>query len=688
MKNIYNDDSFSKESADVFSKSSYDFIKEFNQMNPEKPKADISVDFTENNPAPAPAATEAPAKQAPPPIKRAAHPAPAPTAPVQQTPPPIYYAPSAPQVYPQGQPVYVPQPYPQGQPVYYPGGVQPVPVFMAPDQPYPAYPQPIPVQPGVYPGQPVYQPQPVYAQPPVVQNPAPYPQAQPTPAYQPPVTPSDPISKEAGTRVLFQSPDFDKKDDVATDAPDTVPHEFAVANSKLDISEVELPSRKRAGSAPGSDTSDSFKIDEMEIGTYELRAMSLSRPARSKGLEAPQISQQKSAPIEHKLEESLDTDEIIENSIPAGIFPQEILEDEEKEEVTVTIPEEKGKKAKLGKGEIIRRIVLGISVIAIVVSAAMLYKEYDLHKENENAMSNISDLIITEPVSETTEASTTVATDSTETTKKKATTTTKPTTTKFLTPSEQFELLKKQNPNIVFPDNIQLKYAKLYAENQDFVGYLHIEGSEVDFPVVQGYDDDEYLEKSFFGEYTKYGCPFMTYRNNPKTLDMNTVIYGHNMKDGSLFATLEQYLTLEGYKEAPVISFNTLYQDFNFKIISVMITNIYPEDDNGYVFPYYWTNLNSTLNYTTYLNQLTQRSLYDTGVNVLPTDRLITLSTCYDVFEDSRLVVVGRLVRPGESSQVDTSKAVENSSPRFPQAYYDEYGRTNPYANAYKWEIS
>ena len=237
-------------------------------------------------------------------------------------------------------------------------------------------------------------------------------------------------------------------------------------------------------------------------------------------------------------------------------------------------------------------------------------------------------------------------------------------------------------------DNIQLKYAKLYAENQDFVGYLHIEGSEVDFPVVQGYDDDEYLEKSFFGEYTKYGCPFMTYRNNPKTLDMNTVIYGHNMKDGSLFATLEQYLTLEGYKEAPVISFNTLYQDFNFKIISVMITNIYPEDDNGYVFPYYWTNLNSTLNYTTYLNQLTQRSLYDTGVNVLPTDRLITLSTCYDVFEDSRLVVVGRLVRPGESSQVDTSKAVENSSPRFPQAYYDEYGRTNPYANAYKWEIS
>ena len=180
----------------------------------------------------------------------------------------------------------------------------------------------------------------------------------------------------------------------------------------------------------------------------------------------------------------------------------------------------------------------------------------------------------------------------------------------------------------------------------------------------------------------------MTSRNDPKNLDRNTVIYGHNMKDGSLFATLEQYLTLEGYKQAPVISFNTLYQDFNFKIISTMITNIKPEDDNGYVFPYYWTNLNSTLNYTAYLNQISQRSLYDTGVNVLPTDRLLTLSTCYDEFEDARLVVIARLVRPGESAEVNTSRAVENESPRFPQAYYDEHGMTNPYANAYKWEIA
>ena len=73
---------------------------------------------------------------------------------------------------------------------------------------------------------------------------------------------------------------------------------------------------------------------------------------------------------------------------------------------------------------------------------------------------------------------------------------------------------------------------------------------------------------------------------------------------------------------------------------------------------------------------------------MLPTDRLLTLSTCYSEFEDARLVVIARLVRPGESTEVDTSKAVENPNPRYPQAYYDENKLTNPYKGAYQWQIS
>ena len=91
--------------------------------------------------------------------------------------------------------------------------------------------------------------------------------------------------------------------------------------------------------------------------------------------------------------------------------------------------------------------------------------------------------------------------------------------------------------------------------------------------------------------------------------------------------------------------------------------------------------------YSAYLNELAQRSLYDTGVDVLPTDKLLTLSTCSHEFEDARFVVVARLVRPGESAAVDTSKATENPNPRYPQAYYTAKNLTNPYYDAARWYV-
>jgi SrtB family sortase len=196
----------------------------------------------------------------------------------------------------------------------------------------------------------------------------------------------------------------------------------------------------------------------------------------------------------------------------------------------------------------------------------MLYNEYRLHKKNEETMNNISDLLITEPV---TEPSTTAppTTSGTDTTKAEATTTTRPTTTQYLTPSEQLELLKKQNPDINFPVNLQPKYAKLYLENQDFVGYLSADGVKLNLPVVQTDNDEVYLNKNFYGTKTKYGCPFVTHLNNMSYnhLDMNTVIFGHHMNNGTIFGALDKYKTLTGYKSAPVISFNTIYRDYQWR---------------------------------------------------------------------------------------------------------------------------
>ncbi len=552
------------------------------------------------------------AKQAPPPIKKTVIANKQPSAPEQNIPP-----------------------VPYGQPAFYPQ-----PMFYQPD----ANGQPVPV---------FYAPQPFI--------PAPY--QQPT---APESVPNEVTPNEAGTRVLYQSADFDKKEETAESYTDFGSGDITPS---IDLSEISLNSKKRAP-APTAAAPASFKVDDMEIGTYEFNIMTAGQTSRAKSVLTPIEENQKS-----RISEESYIDEIYEDE------SDEVYSYEEpQQEQAVSVKPD----IKLPSKEIIRRSVLAVSVVAIIIACITLINEYRLHRENKKLMNDLSGMIITE---QTTFPPTT---DKNSSGKKPQAEipTTLPLQERPLSIEEQWEAIRTANPDVVFPEGIQLKYAKLYAQNTDFVGYLRAEGSDLDSPIVQGETDDEYVEKNFNGEYTKYACPFVTSTNKISELDGNTVIFGHHMRDGSIFGTLDQYRTLEGYKKAPVISFDTIYSDYDFKVIATIVTNIDPKDDNDYVFTYYWTNLNNELNRTAYLNQLSQRSLYDTGVDVLPSDKLLTLSTCCKDFENARLVIVARLVRPGESTEVDTSKAVENKNPRFPQAYYDEKGKENPFADAYKWEIS
>ena len=159
------------------------------------------------------------------------------------------------------------------------------------------------------------------------------------------------------------------------------------------------------------------------------------------------------------------------------------------------------------------------------------------------------------------------------------------------------------------------------------------------------------------------------------------------MNDGSVFGVLDEYKTIEGFKKAPVITFNTMYHNYQWKVIGAFITNAEPSDDNGYVFKYYFTDLSTEDRFSAYYNALQERSLYYTGVDFLPTDKILTLSTCSHEFENARFVVVARMVRNGEVPEVDVSRAVVNSNPRYPQAYYDKKKQDNPYKDAYRWEV-
>ena len=222
------------------------------------------------------------------------------------------------------------------------------------------------------------------------------------------------------------------------------------------------------------------------------------------------------------------------------------------------------------------------------------------------------------------------------------------------------------------------EYAALYAANNDFIGWVTINGTNVDYPVVQGEDNEYYLHKDYDGNYSFAGTIFTDYegRFGPDEMPNNTILYGHNMLYKYQFAALSNYRTnIDFLKLSPVADFNTLYQNNQYKIFSVFVTNT--AEEHGEVFDYY-NNVyfeNSDQFYS-FILECMDRSIYETGVDIQYGDELLTLSTCdaSTGFEDCRLVIVARKVRENESPDVDTDKIVRKKSIKDFQAYKEAYG--------------
>lgn len=242
----------------------------------------------------------------------------------------------------------------------------------------------------------------------------------------------------------------------------------------------------------------------------------------------------------------------------------------------------------------------------------------------------------------------------------------------------------------VFPEGILPMYKKAYSVNNDLVGWIRVPGTAVDHPVVKAKDNDFYLRRDFFGNYEQRGTVFMDFHNRVQSLSKNTILYGHNYLDSTMFSDLEKYKDIEFYKQAPIIEFNTIYKEYKWKVVAVFLTTASKEQDNDYIFNYIYPNMGLT-SYMGYIKELEKRRLYDTGVDLLPTDKILTLSTCTldmdmpNLRANARCVVVARLLRNGESEEVDTSLAKVNPSPKYPQLWYDKFKKDNPYKNDAKW---
>lgn len=263
---------------------------------------------------------------------------------------------------------------------------------------------------------------------------------------------------------------------------------------------------------------------------------------------------------------------------------------------------------------------------------------------------------------------------------------------------------------VKFPEGILENMKTAYAINNDLVGWLSIPGTEIDTAILQASNNDYYLKYDFYKDYTNdmtgtnYGnlfldmnCPSAEYKGD-QSISRNMIIHGHTTgKSDNIpkqaFRSLYNYQGKDGisyFKKNPIIKYSTLYGEYTYKICAVFYSTTQPGADNGYFFNYIYPDM-SQKNMEGYIKQVKERALYETGVSLEPTDKVITLSTCIYVYGgsvDTRLVVVGRLLHEGEDESIDTSLVKDNPDYRRPQVWYNNNGKVNPYKDSEKWQPS
>ncbi len=191
------------------------------------------------------------------------------------------------------------------------------------------------------------------------------------------------------------------------------------------------------------------------------------------------------------------------------------------------------------------------------------------------------------------------------------------------------------------PREILREYAAVYRLNRDLAGWLTVPGTKIDYPVMYAPDrKDHYLYKNYYGQYSSHGCLYIQEEADPFLPSDNLTVYGHNMKDGSMFAGLFAYRDKSFWEKNPLITFNTLTEKHTYRVFAVFTTTA----SQGEGFAYHsFVNAHREEDFYAYIRDCKNLSLYDTGVKLTYGDKLITLSTCEYSQTNGRLVVVARL---------------------------------------------
>ena len=293
-------------------------------------------------------------------------------------------------------------------------------------------------------------------------------------------------------------------------------------------------------------------------------------------------------------------------------------------------------------GEGLRKTILLIAIITLLVSGGkLLYETVYLPAQSDNAMNSIQDLYRPDG-----DASDTQDGDS---------------DTADAEPARDDQGRLK-------------KFLPLLEINNDIKGWI------TDLLLQPG-ENETYLYTDYQGNSTKYGSIFID-AHCDITDCKNIIIHGHHMRDGRMFANLMNYSDLSIYQSAPVITFDTIYEEAQWKVISIFKTNTM--EDQGEPFQYLRYSFADDSDFLNYVYQVRERSLIDMPVDVNEDDQLITLSTCSYEFDEFRTVVVARKVRPGEDASVNVSQAAKNPDPLMPDVWYNTYGGSKPQVTTFE----
>lgn len=195
------------------------------------------------------------------------------------------------------------------------------------------------------------------------------------------------------------------------------------------------------------------------------------------------------------------------------------------------------------------------------------------------------------------------------------------------------------------------QYAQLYQENNDLYGWIKIEDTRIDYPVMYSPDDPEkYLHANFEENYSYAGLPFLDANCTPDS--DNLLIYGHNMLDGSMFRSLMEYERRDYWEKHPVIHFDTLYEEQTFEVLAAFYDRVYYKTETVFKF-YQFIDAADEAEFDAAIAKFKEKSLYDTGVEASYGDQLITLVTCAYHTENGRFVVVARRMEEPDGQKND-----------------------------------